>query len=183
MAALTNSTRAADELLLDDFTDRDGPSAFGTRWNGFTDRVMGGRSDMQAGVVETDDGPALRMRGSVRLDNNGGFIQARLPLETDGGMLDAENFDGVALEVRGAPGPYFIHLRTPDCRRPWQYYRAELPVNSEWHEVFVPFSDFQGKSIRAEPDFGNLRSIALVAYGEAFEAELEVRRLALAGRD
>ena len=128
MAALTGSSQAADELLLDDFTDQGGLSSFGTRWNGFTDRVMGGRSEMQAGVVETDGGPALRMRGSVRLDNNGGFIQVRLPLEVDGGTLDASDFDGVALEVRGAPGPYFIHLRTPDCRRPWQYYRAELRV-------------------------------------------------------
>jgi len=183
MAALTGSSQAADELLLDDFTDQGGLSSFGTRWNGFTDRVMGGRSDMQVGIAETDDSPALKMRGSVRLDNNGGFIQVRLPLETGGGTLDATNFDGVALEVRGAPGPYFIHLRTPDCRRPWQYYRAELPVTREWTKVFVPFADFKGKSIRAAADLGNLRSIALVAYGEAFEAELEVRRLALIKRD
>ena len=178
MAALTGSSQAADELLLDDFSDQGGLSSFGTRWNGFTDRVMGGRSEMQAGVVETDGGPALRMRGSVRLDNNGGFIQVRLPLEVDAGTLDAADFDGVALEVRGTPGPYFIHLRTPDCRRPWQYYRAELRVTQEWRKVFVPFSDFQGKSIRAAPDFASLRSIALVAYGEAFEAEIEIARLA-----
>jgi len=183
MTALTGATRAADELLLDDFSNRDGRSAFGTRWNGFTDRVMGGRSDMQAGVVETDDGPALRMRGSVRLENNGGFIQARLPLAVDGETLDASRFDGVQLQVRGAPGPYFVHLRTPDCRRPWQYYRAELPVKKQWREIFVPFSEFAGEAIRGEPDFGNLRSIALAAFGEAFEAELEVRRLTLAKHD
>lgn len=35
-------------------------------------------------------------------------------------------------------------------------------------------------STRGTPDFGNLSSIALAAFGEAFEAELEVRRLALA---
>lgn len=180
MVTLTGSTRAADELLLDDFADRDGRSAFGTRWNGFTDRVMGGRSDMQSGVVDTDDGPALRMRGSVRLENNGGFIQVRLPLTVDGETLDGSGFDGVRLQVRGASGPYYVHIRTPDCRRPWQYYRAELPVTSQWREVFVPFSAFEGESIRGTPDFGNLSSIALAAFGEAFEAELEVRHLALA---
>jgi len=183
MAATTGSTRAADGLLLDDFTGRDGRSTYGTEWNAFTDRVMGGRSDMQAGVVETDDGPALRMRGSVRLENNGGFIQARLPLATGGEPLNASDFDGVRLQVRGAPGPYFVHVRTPDCRRPWQYYRAELPVTEQWREVFVPFSDFEGESIRGAPDWSRLRSIALAAFGEAFEAELEVRRLALASRD
>lgn len=179
MVALTGPTRAADELLLDDFTSRDGVSTFGTRWNGFTDRVMGGRSDMQSGVVETDDGLALRMRGSVRLDNNGGFIQVRLPLTVDGETLDGSGFDGIRLQVRGTPGPYYVHARTPDCRRPWQYYRAELPVTTEWREVFVPFSDFAGESIRGTPDFGNLSSIALAAFGEAFEAELEVRRVML----
>lgn len=182
MAAPTGSSQAVDELLLDDFTGRTDLSSFGTRWNAFTDRVMGGLSDMETGVIETEAGPALRMRGPVRLDNNGGFIQVRLPLEADGETLDAADFDGVALELRGAPGAYFIHLRTPDCRRPWQYYRAELPVTAEWTEVFVPFDVFQGKSIRRAPDFGNLRSIALVAYGEAFEAELDVRRLALVRR-
>jgi len=183
MAALTNPTRADDELLLDDFTHREARSTLGTRWTGFTDRVMGGRSEMQAGVVETGQGPALRMRGTVRLENNGGFIQIRLPLAADGETLDASGFDGVRLQVRGIPGAYFVHVRTPDCRRPWQYYRADLPVTAQWREIFVPFSAFRGKSIRGAPDFGNLRSIALVGYGEAFEAELEIRRLALGRRD
>lgn len=187
MTAMTASTRASDELLLDDFTGGNGQlsfgqSSFGTRWNGFTDRVMGGRSDMQSGMIETDDGPALRIRGSVRLENNGGFIQVRLPLSVDGEPLDASGFDAVRLQVRGTPGPYFVHVRTPDCRRPWQYYRAELPVSKAWREVVVPFSDFEGESIRGTPDFGNLTSIALAAFGEAFEAEFEVRRLALIKR-
>lgn len=179
MTAMTASTRASDELLLDDFAGRDGNSSFGTRWNGFTDRVMGGRSDMQSRTIETEHGPALRVSGSVRLENNGGFIQVRLPLTVDGQPLDASGFEAVRLQVRGTSGPYFVHVRTPDCRRPWQYYRAELPVSPEWQEVVVPFSAFEGESIRGAPDFGNLTSIALAAFGEAFEAELEVRRLTL----
>ena len=104
-------------------------------------------------------------------------------MTVDGEPLDGSGYDGIRLQVRGSPGPYYVHLRTPDCRRPWQYYRAELPVTAEWREVFVPFSDFEGESIRGAPDFGNLSSIALVAYGEAFEAELEVRHLALIKRN
>ena len=35
------------DLLLDDFSDTAGVSAVGTRWEGFTDQVMGGVSQMQ----------------------------------------------------------------------------------------------------------------------------------------
>lgn len=175
-------TRAAvadpETLLLDDFS-RDGVSAIGTRWQGFTDRVMGGVSDMDAGVVETGNGSALKMSGEVRLENSGGFIQVRLPLAEKSGTLDASRFDAVEITVRGAPGAYYLHLRTPESSRPWQYYRASLPVTKEWSTYTVDFSDFEGKSISGAPDFSRLRSIAVVAYGEAFDAEIEVDRLSL----
>jgi len=180
---MTSSAFGDDFLLLDDFTRDSGESALGTRWQGFTDRVMGGRSDIQAGLVNQDDGPALRMRGEVRLDNNGGFIQVRLPLAPEGATLDGSIHDGIRLEVRATPGPYFVHLRTPDCRRPWQYYRARLDVAPQWREVFVPFNAFQGVAIRGGPDRARLRSLALVAYGEPFRADLEVRRIGLSDGD
>ncbi|MDT8439138.1 MAG: CIA30 family protein [Wenzhouxiangellaceae bacterium] len=175
---MVSSAAWGADLLIDDFGGEPGVSALGTRWQGFTDRVMGGRSDMQAGRVEHPDGPALQMRGEVRLDNNGGFIQLRLPLDAAGKTLDAARFSGVLLTLRGAPGAYFLHLRTPDCRRPWQYYRAALDVTQDWREVFVPFDAFEGVSIRGVPDLARLRSLALVAYGEVFTADLEVRRIA-----
>jgi len=166
-------------LLLDDFTGDPARSSFGTSWRGFTDRVMGGVSDMQASVVDTDRGPALRMTGQVRLDNNGGFIQVRLPLERDGQPLDATGFDAVRVLVRGDPGAYFLHLRTPDARRPWQYYRAMLAVDAEWTERIVPLNRFAGKSIGGALDLGPLTSIAVVAYGEAFDPRIELARIEL----
>lgn len=168
-----------EKLLIDDFSDPGGRAAYGTRWRGFTDRVMGGVSEMQTTRVETDRGPALRIAGSVRLENNGGFIQARLPLTRDLAPLDASAFDAVRMQVRGTPGPYFVHLRTPDSKRPWQYYRAELPVGPSWSEQNVAFDAFVGKSIRGRPDFSRLESIAVVAYGEAFDARIEIARIEL----
>ena len=168
-----------DRFLLDDFGRDDGCSAIGTRWRDFTDRVMGGRSDMQAGLVDTGKGKALRMSGRVRLDNNGGFIQVRLPLAQDDHAFDASRFDGIEITARGTPGAYYLHLRTPDSSRPWQYFRARLPVSAAWTTLTVPFGDFEGKSIPGRPDFSRLRSIAVVAYGEAFDAEIENARLAL----
>lgn len=168
-----------DRLVLDDFSRDDGASAIGTRWRGFTDSVMGGLSDMRSGTVETEHGTALRMTGRVRLENNGGFVQVRLPLAEDDHTFDARRFDGVEITLRGAPGAYFLHLRTSESSRPWQYYRAPLPVSPEWSTLTVDFSAFRGKSISGAPDFSRLRSIAVVAYGEAFDADIEIARLAL----
>ncbi|NKI35213.1 hypothetical protein HFP89_08540 [Wenzhouxiangella sp. XN79A] len=180
MATASESAQAGDRLL-DDFSRDDGRSTLGPAWSGFTDRVMGGRSGLQAGHVETEEGPALRMRGTVRLDNNGGFVQVRLPLVVDGEPLDASGAAGFIVEARGAPGPYYLHLRTPDSRRPWAYFRAPLPVTDQWQRIDVALTDFEPVSTRARLDASRLISIGLVAYGEEFEADLEVRRLALKG--
>jgi len=168
-----------DNLLLDDFSRSDGISTLGTRWQDFTDRVMGGLSEMKTDIVDTDRGMALRMSGQVRLENNGGFIQVRLPLAENRDTFDASRFDAVEITARGASGAYYLHLRTPESSRPWQYYRAPLPVGEEWTTCTIPFSDFEGKSISGRPDFSRLRSIAIVAYGEAFDAKIELTRLAL----
>jgi hypothetical protein len=167
------------DLLLDDFARDDGRSAIGTDWQGFTDRVMGGLSDMSAGRIETEHGPALRLRGRVRLENNGGFIQARLPLAERGEVLDGRDYDAFRVELRGAPGAWYLHLRTPDCRRPWQYYRAELPITESWTSVTVPLDSFSGKCMTDTPDRARLTSIAIVAYGEAFDADIEIGRMEL----
>ena len=166
-------------LLIDDFSDADAVSALGTRWEGLTDRVMGGRSDMEMAIRTGEDGPALKMRGTVRLENRGGFIQARLPLDARGGHFDASDWWGVRLKVRGQPGPYYVHLRTRQNWMPWQYFRARFEIGPEWREVSIPFSEFEGVATRRDLDVRTLKSIAVVAYGEAFEAEIEVARIEL----
>ena len=170
-------TPMTDELLLDDFQRDDGLSALGTRWEGFTDRVMGGRSDMQLGYRDSGGVPVLFLRGPVRLENRGGFIQARLPLDPAGGSLDASAWQGVRIKVRGAPGPYFLHLRTRQTWQPWQYYRAPIEVGPAWTEQFIPFAAFEGRATGRRMDVSALKSVGVVAYGEAFEAEVEVARL------
>jgi hypothetical protein len=166
----------AGEMLIDDFsTER---SALGTEWQGFTDRVMGGRSDMQAGYRDVDGQMVLSIRGQVRLDNNGGFIQARLPLDARGGFLDASSFAGVRIQARALkPGAYYLHLRTTDTRRPWAYYRARLDLTDSWATLAVPWTAFEPRSLDRSLKPSRLRSLAVVAYGEAFEADIEVARI------
>lgn len=178
--ALSTPNAMADTppLLIDDFSRSDGRSALGTAWQGFTDRVMGGRSDMRAGVVELDDGRALAMSGQVRLDNNGGFIQVRLPLAASG-RFDASGYGAILLRVRGEPGPYYLHLRSADTRLPWQYYRAPIAVSSDWQDLRIEFSAFTPEALRSPLDRSRLQSLAVVAYGEVFEAAIEVARVEL----
>lgn len=166
-------------LLIDDFSRSDGVSTLGTRWEGFTDRVMGGRSEMQLDYRQLESGSVLHMRGQVRLENRGGFIQARLPLDARGGVFDASRWQGIRIKARGRPGAYYIHLRTRQNWMPWQYYRARIEVGEDWQEQLVLFDDFEGVSTRRGLDLGGLKSLAVVAYGEAFEADIEVARIEL----
>jgi hypothetical protein len=172
----------SDSLLLDDFSRAGGVSAIGTRWEGFTDRVMGGVSDMRMEFAELPEGRVLRMRGTVRLENRGGFIQARLPLDAGGGAFNASDWDGVAVTARGRPGPYYVHLRTRQNWMPWSYFRAPINVRTQWQDQFIPFTAFESKGASGRIDVRGLKSLAIVAYGEAFEADIEVAQIALLKR-
>ena len=170
-------------LLLDDFNSANGRSSLGTFWRGFTDRVMGGISDLSARYSETDQGAAIRMTGSVRLENNGGFIQLRLPLNASNTALDISGFDALQLIARGQPGAYYIHLRTQDNRRPWHYYAAAVEVTPDWQTVTLPLDEFQPRGTRQPLDLTRALSIAIVAYGERFEADIEVAQMTLIGAE
>lgn len=182
LSGLASEDPAMNPFLIDDFQRDDGVSHLGTRWEGFTDRVMGGRSDMQLGHRDSDAGSVLFLRGQVRLENRGGFIQARLPLDPAGGSFDASAWEGLYIKVRGTPGPYYLHLRTRQSWLPWQHYRAPIEVRSGWQEQFVPFSAFEGRATWRALDVSALKSLGVVAYGEAFEAEVEVARVELGNR-
>jgi hypothetical protein len=175
--------RNESSLLLDDFSRSDGQSRVSTRWEGFTDRVMGGRSDMQARVEAMDDGRVLRMTGRVSLENNGGFIQVRLPLSPEG-AFDAREYRGVAVTARAAGDhldQYFVHLRTDRTRLPWSHYEQKMPVTREWRRLELPFSDFEAQNMlgRAPPDVSRLRSVAVVAGKADFTADIQVRSIEL----
>jgi hypothetical protein len=93
------------------------------------------------------------------------------------GGIDASAYSGVAVETRGRPGSYFIHLRTRTTRLPWQHYKARIPVGPEWQRTIVPFEEFRPDSIRGTLDPSRLTSIAIVAAGERFDGEILIRRV------
>lgn len=159
-------------MVLDDFRNA---AAVAQRWSAFSDRVMGGLSVAHAALAEVQGQPSLRLTGRVSLENNGGFVQVARQLDD----IDASTFSGLQLRVCGAPGSYFVHLRTADTRAPWQYYGAPLPVTGAWVDVYLPWSAFTAMSLTAPLDVRQLKRIGLVAGKAAFDADLAISRLEL----
>lgn len=164
-------------MLIDDFARADGLSNLGTAWRVFTDRVMGGVSRGSASREKVEAVPCLRLQGVVSLENNGGFVQAALPLGKDGRPFDASGFTGIRLTVRGNGEPYYVHLRTGDTRLPWQHYQAAFPTDDSWREVDLPFGTFLPESLRAPLDSSRLERLGIVAAKKAGAADVAVARI------
>jgi hypothetical protein len=172
------SAPAADTLLIDDFAVAGEPSRLGTHWRLVTDGVMGGVSAGGLSLGQIDGRRALCLRGEVRLENNGGFVQAALNLASEGD-LDASAYSGIRLLVRGNDESYNLHLKTADLRLPWQSYRSSFQTGPEWREIRLPFDGLEPHRIGVPLDTGHLRSLGLVAIGRAFAAELCVAEVGL----
>ena len=124
---MTQAPRIIDAL------DRPHPAASnGAAWALISDRVMGGVSSGRMTREAVAGRPALRMRGAVSLENDGGFLQVALDLAPDGGPVDASGFDGVEIDVLGDGERYNLHLRTADIARPWQSYRFAFAAAPAW---------------------------------------------------
>ena len=165
-------------MLIDEFNDEDLVYKLGTRWRGVSDQVMGGISEASISHGEIDGRPCLHLTGDVRLENDGGFVQAALDLTSPGETLDASGFAGVRIIARGNGEKYSVHLRTPDNVRPWQSYRAHFIAGPDWEIIDLPFETFVPYRLEATLDRTRLRRIGLVAIGRAFYAALAVSELA-----
>ena len=161
---------ATGPTVIEDFTMQ--PE---TRWQFFTDQVMGGVSTGGVTFAHEDGQSYARMAGRVSTANRGGFIQMRLDLAHP----PPEGTTGVRLMVRGNEQRYFVHLRTGGTLLPWQYYQAGFDVSQSWTEVRLPLDAFKasGGLLRTEPKAGGLTSVAVVAYGRDHDAKIDVREL------
>ncbi|MBU0956843.1 MAG: CIA30 family protein [Spirochaetes bacterium] len=168
----------AQDLVLADF-QAGLFSAPDWTWQGFADRVMGGRSDLvEPGIVNTPDGLALRLAGKV-VTKGGGFIQVRL--ENENGRFDATAYAGIELVLSAPPGgSYYAFLRTKDNVFPWSYYGALLELDGSLQTLRLPWSAFKPESaLRRTPRVQYMESIALVAAYLDFEPNLKIYRAGL----
>jgi hypothetical protein len=175
---LTEGHLMADDatLVIDDRRSGDYSTGNGGDWRLVTDTVMGGVSNGQLTVEEIDGRPCLRLRGEVRTENNGGFIQAALDLETSR-VRDASAFDGVVIDVYGNGETYSLHLRQDGLWLPWQAFRASFTASPEWQTHYLPFAQVQPHKTSASLKRDRLKRIGVVAIGRAFSADLCVGRI------
>jgi len=167
---ITPAAALAEDIMIENFELQ--PE---TRWRFITDGVMGGVSSGQVAFLKEGGQRYAHMTGKVSTEKNGGFIQMRMDLP-DGAPADTT---GVRLIVRGNNQTYFVHLRTGGTMLPWQFYQAGFKVTGDWAEVRLPFDAFErsGRLLRAVPLADSLKSIAVVAYGRDYEAEIDVREV------
>ena len=137
---------------------------------------MGGVSSGEVEVAEVDGKPCLRMRGAVRLENNGGFVQIATSLSAEEATAFARH-TGIALEVYGNGETYNVHLRTEAMQRPWQSYRASFRAEPTWQTVQLPISSFEPHRVDGALEPGAVRRLGLVAIGRAFAPDLCVARV------
>ena len=158
--------------IIDDLSREPPMAVIGSNWQLFTDQVMGGASKGTMARDAIANRAAIRIRGDVSLENNGGFIQIALDLSPDGRVVDASAWSGIELDVFGNGAEYGVHLRTDALTRPWQSYRQIFKADSEWRTVQLPFDGFVPNRTDIPLDTHRLRRIGIVAIGRAFFADL-----------
>lgn len=147
------------------------------QWRLVTDAVMGGVSRGTIGKETVDGREAIRMRGDVRTENNGGFVQIALDLAPESGRFDAHGFTGLEIDVLGNQESYGAHLRTTDIARPQQSFRQSFVATPAWQTLQLPFVQFIPHRTDIPLNATRLRRIGLVAIGREFAASLAIARL------
>ena len=165
---------AAPSNIIDDLSHPAPLATNGASWELIADQVMGGVSQGTMRRETVAGRPAIRMRGDVSLENNGGFLQIALDLRPDGKGLDANDRQGLEIDAYGNGEEYNLHLRTADVTRPWQSYRQSFIASPEWKTFRLNFEDFKPHRIETPLDLTTLRRIGIVAIGRAFSADIAI---------
>ena len=149
-------------------------------WRLVTDAVMGGVSSAKMTWRDIDAEPCVCIRGRVRTETNGGFVQLLTDLPASL-SADYAGYIGLSIRLRGNGQTYSIHLKTTELAAPWQSYRQSFAAPIRWTEIRFPFADFKPHRTQLPLNLARLRRLGVVAIGRAFEAELCVSHVSLYG--
>tara|TARA_B100001250_G_scaffold281582_1_gene243857 strand:+ start:336 stop:845 length:510 start_codon:yes stop_codon:yes gene_type:complete len=158
------------KLIIDNL-ENPGKTTQSQYWSFFTDGVMGGLSQGTAIITSDNDMPCYKMTGKVTTENNGGFIQIRTNLNPN---IDANNYEGIYLKVKGNNQNYSVHVRTPLGMAPWQYYSYSFYLEENWIEIKAPFNKFKRSSFYQPKNLSEqqITTIGLVAGFNDFYADI-----------
>jgi hypothetical protein len=160
--------------IIDDLSREPPMATIGTSWQLFTDTVMGGVSRATMARETIEGRAAIRLRGNVSLENNGGFVQISLDFRPDGGPIDASSWRGVEVDVFGNGEEYGVNLRTTDLTRPWQSYRQTFRAVPHWQTVRLPFESFVPNRTEMPLDIHHLRRLGIIGIGREFVADIAI---------
>ena len=158
--------------------DFDAP-AEAAAWRAVDDAVMGGLS---RSVFEQADPGIARFRGTVSLENSGGFASVRTP-PRDWDTADATCF---LLRVRGDGKTYKFTLRASDGSDGIQYQLRFTAPAGVWTDVRLPVREFvatfRGRKVPLVPslDPATVRALGLmISDKQAGPFALLVDRIAI----
>lgn len=121
---------AQDEIVIFDFKNSDTVED----WIIINDGVMGGLS--QSEILMSDSSTAV-FRGTVSLENNGGFSLTR----SHGREYALENYNGILFRLKGDGKKYQFRIRT-DNRFDGISYRYQFETKiDQWITIKVPFKE------------------------------------------
>ena len=141
------------------------PETSHRQWQPIGDGVMGGRS---SGAIECFESGVGEFRGTVRLDNGGGFASVKLDLAKP---EDASAWTGIEFRALGDGRTYKVGLRNSVDRRSIVYQHSFTPSRDEWAHIRLPFNDFiptwRGKIVAdaAPLDAAQIASVSLFVSG------------------
>ena len=142
-------------------------------WQGVTDRVMGGVSNL---AIRHSDG-VFYMSGNVSTDNNGGFVRLSNRIN-----INSNDFKGIKFKAKGNNETYEIHVTLKGLKiPPWSYLSQVFDVNDDWQEYEIFFKDLKRSSgFSAAPmKAKNIRDLSIAGYGRDFKVDLAIKEISL----
>ena len=142
-------------------------------WQGVTDQVMGGVSNL---AIRHTDG-VFYMSGNVSTDNNGGFV--RLSNRVN---INSNDFKGIKFKAKGNNETYEIHVTLKGLKiPPWSYFSQGFDVNDDWQEYEIFFKDLKRSSgFSAAPmKAKNIRDLSIAGFGRDFKVDLAIKEISL----
>ena len=142
-------------------------------WQGVTDQVMGGVSNL---AIRHSDG-VFYMSGNVSTDNNGGFVRLSNRIN-----INSNDFKGIKFKAKGNNETYEIHVTLKGLKiPPWSYFSQVFDVNDDWQEYEIFFKDLKRSSgFSAAPmKAKNIRDLSIAGYGRDFKVDLAIKEISL----
>ena len=142
-------------------------------WQGVTDQVMGGVSNL---AIRHSDG-VFYMSGNVSTDNNGGFVRLSNRIN-----INSNDFRGIKFKAKGNNETYEIHVTLKGLKiPPWSYFSQGFDVNDDWQEYEILFKDLKRSSgFSAAPmKAKNIRDLSIAGFGRDFKVDLAIKEISL----